>query len=104
MPDSHWAALSASRNKSFKEIFVMHLPLSGIYISIRYYISILTLLFIFSLKFIEFYFTVHLTALLFSCRPRGHHHAVRNEACGFCYFNNVALCAKHCIDQLHLKR
>lgn len=36
-------------------------------------------------------------------RPPGHH-AIRNEYCGYCFFNNVALAAKHAVDDLHLKR
>ncbi|KAI5645050.1 histone deacetylase domain-containing protein [Phthorimaea operculella] len=31
-------------------------------------------------------------------RPPGHH-AMRNEPCGYCFYNNVALAAKHAIDK-----
>lgn len=36
-------------------------------------------------------------------RPPGHH-AMRNEYCGYCFFNNVALAAQHALDNLHLKK
>ncbi|XP_064091423.1 uncharacterized protein LOC135205071 isoform X2 [Macrobrachium nipponense] len=36
-------------------------------------------------------------------RPPGHH-AERNEPCGFCFFNNVAVGAKHAINEYGLKR
>lgn len=32
------------------------------------------------------------------------HHAQRTEANGFCFFNNAAIVAKHCIKNLNLKR
>ncbi|KAH9628405.1 hypothetical protein HF086_015935 [Spodoptera exigua] len=36
-------------------------------------------------------------------RPPGHH-AMRDEPCGYCFYNNVALAAKHAIDKRGLKR
>uniref|UniRef100_A0A1B6EJ36 Protein deacetylase HDAC6 n=1 Tax=Cuerna arida TaxID=1464854 RepID=A0A1B6EJ36_9HEMI len=36
-------------------------------------------------------------------RPPGHH-AMHNEFCGYCYFNNVALAARHALDNLGLHR
>ncbi|XP_059051071.1 histone deacetylase 6 [Achroia grisella] len=36
-------------------------------------------------------------------RPPGHH-AMRAEPCGYCFYNNVALAAKHAIDKRGLKR
>lgn len=36
-------------------------------------------------------------------RPPGHH-AMKSEACGYCYFNNVAIAAEHCLNNLNLKR
>ncbi|KAG8322780.1 polyubiquitinated misfolded protein transport [Homalodisca vitripennis] len=36
-------------------------------------------------------------------RPPGHH-AMHNEFCGYCYFNNVALAARHALDNLGLRR
>jgi len=36
-------------------------------------------------------------------RPPGHH-ATRNQAMGFCFFNNVAVAAKYALDRHHLKR
>lgn len=30
-------------------------------------------------------------------RPPGHH-AMENEYCGYCYFNNVAIAAQHALD------
>lgn len=36
-------------------------------------------------------------------RPPGHH-ALKAEACGYCIFNNVALAAKHAVDNLGLER
>lgn len=36
-------------------------------------------------------------------RPPGHH-AMRAEPCGYCFYNNVALAARHAIDQRGLNR
>ncbi|RZF39849.1 hypothetical protein LSTR_LSTR000497 [Laodelphax striatellus] len=36
-------------------------------------------------------------------RPPGHH-AMKNEYCGYCYFNNVALAADHALKNLGLNR
>lgn len=38
-----------------------------------------------------------------ACRPPGHH-ATRNQAMGFCLFNNVAVAAAHALDQHGLDR
>lgn len=38
-----------------------------------------------------------------SIRPPGHH-ATRNKAMGFCFFNNVAIAALHALQRRHLKR
>ncbi len=38
-----------------------------------------------------------------ACRPPGHH-ATRNQAMGFCLFNNVAVAAAHALDQHGLER
>ena len=37
------------------------------------------------------------------CRPPGHH-ALKDEACGLCYFNNVAVAAHHCLNTHQLKK
>ncbi|RWS17183.1 histone deacetylase 6-like isoform X3 [Dinothrombium tinctorium] len=36
-------------------------------------------------------------------RPPGHH-ALANEPCGYCFFNNVAIAAKYAVKNLRLKR
>lgn len=36
-------------------------------------------------------------------RPPGHH-AMSNEACGYCFFNNVAIAANYAINQLGIQR
>lgn len=36
-------------------------------------------------------------------RPPGHH-AMYSEACGYCFFNNIAIAAKHATDDLGLER
>ncbi len=38
-----------------------------------------------------------------SVRPPGHH-ATRNQAMGFCFFNNVAVGVKYALERHHLKR
>jgi len=38
-----------------------------------------------------------------ACRPPGHH-ATRNQAMGFCFFNNVAVAAAHALDHHGLER
>ncbi len=38
-----------------------------------------------------------------ACRPPGHH-ATRNQAMGFCIFNNVAVAAAHALEQHGLER
>jgi len=38
-----------------------------------------------------------------ACRPPGHH-ATRNQAMGFCIFNNVAVAVAHALDQHGLER
>ena len=38
-----------------------------------------------------------------ACRPPGHH-ATRNQAMGFCFFNNVAVAAAHALEQHGLGR
>ena len=38
-----------------------------------------------------------------ACRPPGHH-ATRNRAMGFCFFNNVAVAAAHALDAHGLER
>lgn len=46
----------------------------------------------------------HKTRIAFCCvRPPGHH-AVRNQAMGFCFFNNVAVGAAHAIYEYGLSR
>ena len=41
--------------------------------------------------------------LIFLHRPPGHH-AMEEEYCGYCMFNNVAIAAKHAIENLGFKR
>lgn len=36
-------------------------------------------------------------------RPPGHH-ATRNQAQGFCFFNNIAIAAKYALERYHLQR
>ena len=36
-------------------------------------------------------------------RPPGHH-AMKTQACGYCFFNNIAIAAKHAVEHLGLER
>ena len=45
----------------------------------------------------------HATNAFCSVRPPGHH-ATRNETMGFCFFNNVAIAARHALDVRGLER
>lgn len=44
-----------------------------------------------------------LTAAFCAIRPPGHH-ATRNRAMGFCFFNNIAIAAAYARDHYHLQR
>ena len=47
--------------------------------------------------------TDRLENAFYAIRPPGHH-ATRNKAMGFCFFNNVAIAALHALQRRHLKR
>lgn len=52
---------------------------------------------------VDMVFTGEVENAFVACRPPGHH-ATRNQAMGFCLFNNVAIAAAHALEHYGLQR
>lgn len=52
---------------------------------------------------VDMVFTGEVENAFVACRPPGHH-ATRNQAMGFCLFNNVAVAAAHALEHYGLQR